>query len=179
MKVGGVSTEKENALFGPLTFKRGKQFLAFYAQPVWDMDEFDELLPAPKNEKMRFSRENGKEPDPKNPVWREAMARYSLQRWGYVVLKSLEPSNIEWEGVSIEDPETWDKVEEVLQEHLGVYEFSKVMSLVDEANGIDQAKLEANQQTFFQLEAAKAEQSQCQKGGAENSSSPALASDSE
>ena len=149
MKIGGISTEKSAALFGPLTFKRGDKFLAFYAQPVWGMEEFNVQCPPPENKWTRFTK-RGKEKDPDAPAYQELLGKYSLKRWGYVVLKSLEPSKIEWDGVSLDDPDTWDKVEEELKANLAVYEFAKVMELVDEANAIDQQKLEENAKSFFQ-----------------------------
>jgi hypothetical protein len=157
MKVNGEST-KANALFPaqgkPLTFKRGNGFIGFYAQPVWDMEEFDELYPKPVNKKIRFNKNapGGKEADPNSPEHKEALAEYARARWGYVVLKSLEPSKelgVEWEAVSLTDPKTWVDVEKELKESLGIYEFAKVMQLVDEANAIDDAKLEANAESFF------------------------------
>lgn len=162
MKVNGQKLDKKAAIFPdpdkPLTFKRGKSFIAFLAQPVWDFDEFDEMVPAPVNKKMRFNKNapGGKEPDPNNPVYKDAMAKYATQRWGYMVLKTLEPSpNIEWETVSLDDPKTWDKVEDELRATLANFEFGKVMRLVDEANALDDDKLEENAESFFQGQLAK------------------------
>lgn len=149
MKVNGVSADKSSALFGPLVFKRGEEFLAFYAQPVWDLDEFRASCPEPENTYTRFTK-NGKEADPNAPAYQEALTEYYRKRWGYVVLKSLEPSNIEWEGVSLSDPGTWGEVERELKSNLALYEFAKLMQLVDEANAIDDDKLEENAETFFQ-----------------------------
>lgn len=178
MKVNGVSTDKSKAIFGPLTFKRGDQFLAFYAQPVWTLDEFEALCPPPVNEYYRFTK-NGKEKDPDAPAYRDMISIYSRKRWGYVVLKSLEPSKIEWDKVSLDDPNTWKDVEQELRAELGLYEFAKVMTLVDEANAIDAAKLEENAQSFFQLMSAEDTSKSSQPVEAESSSSSALASDSE
>lgn len=155
MKINGQST-KTNAIFPepgkPLTFRRGNGFIAFYAQPVWDLEEFDALMPPPVNTKYRYTKD-GKELDPNAPEYKEALAAYVTARWGYVVLKSLEPSKelgVEWETVSLDDPTTWANVETELKEALGLYEFAKVMQLVDEANAIDSTKLEANAESFFQ-----------------------------
>lgn len=178
MKVNGVTVDKSTALFGPLTFKRGDAFLAFYAQPVWDLEEFHALCPYPENTYTRFTK-NGKEPDPDAPAWRELVSRYQRKRWGYVVLKSLEPSKIEWEGVSIEDPSTWDKVEAELSSNLGLYEFAKVMQLVDEANAIDDAKLEENAQSFFLMLQKADTEKNSQAAEAESSDSSERVSDSE
>lgn len=182
MKINGVSTDKSSAIFPapdkPLTFRRGNQFLAFYAQPVWDMDEFNELCPMPENTHFRFEK-GGKVKDPDAPAYRAALAEYSRKRWGYVVLKSLEPSNIEWDGVSLDDPSTWLNVEEELKKVLAVYEFARVMELVDEANAIDDAKLEENAKSFFQKSYREDLEKNSRPDGPESSSSTALASDPE
>jgi hypothetical protein len=152
MRINGVSTEKTKAIFPapgkPLAFKRGEEFLAFYATPVWNMDEFHQLCPPPENEHYRFEK-GGKVKDPEAPAYLEQLAIYARKRWGYLVLKSLEPSKIEWDGVSLDDPNTWVNVEEELKKHLAFYEFAKLMELVDEANALDQEKLEGNAESFF------------------------------
>lgn len=184
MKINGQST-KANAIFPepgkPLTFRRGDGFIAFYAQPVWDLEEFDALMPPPVNTKYRYTK-NGKELDPNAPEYKEALANYVTARWGYVVLKSLEPSKelgVEWENVSLDDPATWPNVEAELKEALGVYEFAKVMQLVDEANAIDSAKLEANAESFFQRQSAEDGQKNSPEAEPQSLQSSAPASDSE
>ena len=179
MKVNGVSADKSTAKFGPLTFKRGDTFLAFYAQPVWNMDEFNALCPRPVNTHVRYEK-GGKVKDPDAPAYLEELGKFSVKRWGYVILKTLEPSNIEWENVSLADPGTWGEVEAELRANLGIYEFAKVMELVDEANAIDEAKLEENSQSFFHMMSQPSPtEENSQPGEAENSQSTALASDSE
>jgi len=158
MQVGGIEATKE-AIFGPLPFKRGKDILAFFAQPVWDMDEFNVLCPPPVNRNYRFTK-GGKELDPDAPVYKEALAAYGRKRWGYIVMKSLEPSNIKWNKVKADDPETWLNVEEELRETLAHFEFSKLMELVHEANALDEEKLAENAKLFFQRTAQQADPSE-------------------
>lgn len=162
MKVGGVENSK-GAVYGPIVFNRGDAFLAFFAQPVWDYDEFDALCPMPKNRYVRFTKE-GKETDPDNPAFKEEMVEYNRKRWGYTILKSLEPSELEMDGISLADPNTWASVESVLRQELAVFEFTQVMSLIDQANALDEDKLAANVETFFQRRAAAEESSEnCQR----------------
>lgn len=156
MKVNGVSNDK-NVKFGPVVFKRGaNKFLTFYAQPVWSMDEFNAVCPPPVNRSYIFTK-NGKELDDNAPAYLEELKQFYRKRWGYVMLKSLEPSKIEWGKVNPSDPKTWSMVEEELREELSIYEFAKVAKLVDEANALDEEKLEENAKSFFQLAAAEAE----------------------
>ena len=157
-------------MFGPLTFKRGDTFLTFYAQPVWNLDEFNQAVKRPVNEFVRFNSQGKKEADPDAPAYREELIEYGRKRWGYLVLKSLEPSNIEFEKVSLSDPSTWPLVEQELKENLGIYEFAKVMSLVDEANALDEEKLEENAKSFFQrLQSGESPNVTPQKGVPANS----------
>lgn len=163
MKSKGKDT-RENAIFGPLSFKRKDDFITFFAQPVWDFKEFDELCPKPKNTAVSFMRnERGraiKQVDPEAPEYKTALKGHDEQRWGYYVIKSLEPSfepagDLEWERVDPKDPLTWGLVEQELRDSLSHYEFVKVMALVDEANALDAAKLEENAETFFLREVEK------------------------
>lgn len=155
MKVNGVKNDK-TVLFGPVTFKRGEgKFLAFYAQPVWSMDEFNALCPVPANRNYVFTAA-GRQLDDQAPAYLEELKDFYRKRWGYVMMKALEPSKIEWERVNPSDPKTWGLVEEELRAELAVYEFAKVAKLVDEANALDEDKLEENAKSFFQLVAAEA-----------------------
>jgi len=60
-----------------------------------------------------------------------------------------------------------------------LYEFSKVMSLVDEANAIDEEKLEENAKSFFLTMSEGVSAKNTQSDEVENTSSPEPASDSE
>lgn len=155
MKVNGVTNDKD-VKFGPVVFKRGpNKFLTFYAQPVWSMDEFNSICPAPVNRFYVFTTA-GKQLDDQAPAYLEELKEFYRRRWGYVMMKSLEPSKIEWGKVNPSDPKTWGFVEEELRGELSVYEFAKVAKLVDEANALDEDKLEENAKSFFQLAAAEA-----------------------
>jgi hypothetical protein len=114
------------------------------------------------------------------------MQEYALRRWSWLVIKSLEPSfkpigDLEWERVKPDDPRTWGLVEDELKDGLAVFEFTKVMALVDEANALDAEKLAANAETFFQIAAqeAAAEKATSQSGEPESSKSSEPANDSE
>lgn len=152
MKVDGVDTSKD-FVYGPLVFKRGdKKFLAFTAKPCWDLEEFNALCPYPKNLSVMFAK-GGKTTDPDCPVYRDALETYFQRRWGYVVMKTLEPSNITWEEVDKDDPTTWVNVVPELKKAVSVYEWGLLSGLINEANSLDADKLEENQKSFFQLQA--------------------------
>lgn len=183
MKINGVTPDKATAIYPapnkPLTFKRGDSFLAFYAQPVWSFRDFHAMCPVPENTHYRFEK-GGKTKDPDHPAYLEQLALYGRKRWGYMVLKTLEPSNIEWDTVSLSDPNTWLNVEDELRAVLSFYEFAKVIELVETANALDDDKLEENAQSFFQLMSqSQGSPSPDQKDEVANTLSSAPASDSE
>jgi hypothetical protein len=117
------------------------------------MAEFNRLCPHPEPNAVVFTK-TGKKPNYNDAQYKADVIRYGKQRWGYTILKTLAPSNLTFDGISIDDPETWDLVEPRLMEELGHFEFGKVMALVDEANSLDAEKLEANLESFF-LQLAK------------------------
>jgi hypothetical protein len=173
---------REDAIFGPLSFKRKDELVTFFAQPVWDYKEFDELCPKPVNTAVAFVRnERGKavkQVDPDAPEYKVALSGYDEQRWGYYVIKSLEPcfkphGELEWEEVNPKKPLTWGLVEKELRSSLSFYEFTKVMSLIDEANALDAAKLEENAESFFRKQAEEAIKKAKSKAESTESSPPA------
>lgn len=99
----------ENFVQGPKVFQRGAaRFLAFYAAPVWDMDEFDRLYPPPVNNHVYYARdETGKgsqTTDWEHPEYLAAEDRRGKARWGYVILKSLQPSVVAyWADIEVEE----------------------------------------------------------------------------
>ena len=177
MKVNGVPTGPENAKFGPKSFKRGDKYITFWAVPLWDYDDFNERCPLPENQYYRYTRE-GKEKDPEAPAYLELLEEYNRKRWGYLILRSLEPSPIEWDTVSLDDPSTWGNVEKELKSSLSFFEFQVVMQLVDEANALDERKLQENADTFFQQLQATNTNDRGLEEDPQSTSSTAPASDS-
>ena len=184
MKLNGKNL-RENAIFGPLVFKRKDELITFLAQPVWNYKEFDELCPIPKNTATAFIRnERGRAEkviDNDSSEYKAIIDGYDNQKWGYYVIKSLEPSfvpqgSLEWERVNPKNPLTWGHVEEELRASLSYYELTKVMNLVDEANALDAAKLQENANSFFQQEAQKAIDAAKKKVANSESLKPANAS---
>jgi hypothetical protein len=158
MKINGEDINNEEALFGPVVIVRGDKKFGFWATPVGSFEEFDLLYPMPDVPVTGWNAKTGKkEADPKNPAYKEAIEKRQAARWGFLVLKSLEPSNLDLsdQGVSIDDPETWHKVEDALRYSeanpggLPHFEYGQVMRLVDEANTLDAERMEANRESFL------------------------------
>ena len=179
MKLDGQTVDNEEAIEGPVVIQRGKKFFAFYASPVWSFDPFHERVPKPEPPPSAWGKGGKKQYDWKNPVYLEELQRYGRQQWGYLVLTSLLPSNLDLtdQGVDYEDPETWDKVEAALTydaetnpQGLSHFEFKKVMDLVDGANLLNSEKVEANLESFFQQVARQEEPGESSPNGEPESS---------
>ena len=163
MKIDGQEVKGDEAIYGPFVIERGGKKFGFFAKPIGDFAEFDRLCPAPEPPMTGWNPKTGKqEHDPKSPAFRQVMMEHSRKKWGWIVLKSLEPTNLDLSdhGISLEDPDSWGRVEEALRwsesnpDGLPHYEFAQVMELVDEANALSADRLEANRESFL-LERAR------------------------
>jgi len=149
MKTVGGIVAKRGGVLPPLVLKREDDELVFRAQPVHDLDEFEALCPAPDFKKFGVLTPQGWQPDPEAPEYLDLLKTYRKRRWAYIVIKTLEPSNIEWEKVKLKDHTTWLDYYEELAAVLSYNELGHVMALIEEANALDQEKLEENRQSFF------------------------------
>jgi hypothetical protein len=153
MKINGRDIKATGIRSLVLPADDGEEPIVLYAQPIVSFDEFHKLCEEPKPG-QRYT-PHGVEEDRQAPAYLEAMTHYRAQRWGYILLKSLEPSNIEWEKVNPHDSITWPNVEKEIYATFGHYAGVRVIELVEQANCLDAAKLEEARKAFFQKQAAK------------------------
>lgn len=117
-----------------------------------DTDAVDDILIEPqppikviKGEKIKDLKDEG---------YIDQMNNYYVRRLAYIILKSLEPSDIEWETVDIEDPKTWTNYNQELKDAgFSTVEINRIGAAVMEANALDEAKLEAARQVFLRGQA--------------------------
>jgi hypothetical protein len=65
-------------------------------------------------------------------------------------LKSIEPSQIEWETVDMDKPTTWPKWVDELQENgLSEVEVGRIINAVLAANSLDEKKIEEARKSFL------------------------------
>jgi hypothetical protein len=157
MKIGGIDpTTLPSEVF--LVLPRGDQEIVFRAQPVKDMDAFEALCPRP-TPPGKMTRE-GWVPLDNDPTYQTVLAAWANQRLGYMVLKSLEPSQVEWDTLNEGDPSTWRNwSKDLLAGGLSDMECHRVMNLVLEANCLDEVKLKKAREVFLAGQAPKAESS--------------------
>jgi hypothetical protein len=148
MKIGGVDP-KTLPTEEILVLPRGEKQIVFRARGVQDYDEFDALCPEPKPPGILKPKE-GWVPNPDEPGYKDMMKTYGLKRMGWLVIKSLEPSNVEWDEVSLDNPSTWTNwQDEFLANGFTLVECNRIQHLTFEANCLDEAKLEKAREAFL------------------------------
>jgi hypothetical protein len=148
MKVGGVQVTPPPE--GLLVLEREHGNLVFRARPVpieaWD--HFNKLCPEPPVPMVLVKGE--KKANPSDETYQHNVRRLSARRIAYLCLKSLEPSNIEWDSVKLDDPDTWEKFEDDLRAAgMTEIEIDKVIKLCVGANTLDEEKLRKARESFL------------------------------
>jgi hypothetical protein len=135
-----------------LVLPRGEQNIVFKAVGLKDMEEFNALCPLPKPP-GKMTRD-GWVPNENDPTFQQVVGEWGKKRLGYIVTRSLAPTEIEWDTVRLEDPRTWANWDKDLVEGgLTQIEANRVLGLVLEANSLDEAKLAKAREVFLRGQA--------------------------
>lgn len=146
MKIGGIEIKGPNTEI--LVLPRLEEDIIVRATAVTSMKEFDDLVPEPKAPGIRTK--DGWKPNVNDETYRQQTDHYNSQRLAYLVIVSLEPSEVEWTRVNINDPSTyleWDK--ELREAGLSDIEINRVVMCVMQANALDEDKLKAAREVFL------------------------------
>lgn len=153
MKVGGVTVTGPTEEY--LVLPRDPAPIVFRALAIKNMDEFFTLCPEPKTPTKLVK--NVWVPDPDAPGYKQMLDSHNNYRLAYMVIKTLEPSQIEWDNVSPDNPSTWSNWEKELKDGgLTQIEIQRVVQLVLDANALNEDKLE-KARANFQLGQAQAQ----------------------
>jgi hypothetical protein len=147
MKIGGVEIKgpAEEVLVLP---RLEGENIVIRARAVLDMDEFEAQQPAPAPPGIRTK--DGWKQNPEDKTYKQQMDQHGEARFAYMVLKSLEPSEIEWEQVDIDDPSTWLKWQDELKgAGISSTEINRIIVCVMQANALDEAKLKEAREVFL------------------------------
>mgnify|MGYP001819969632 CR=1 FL=1 len=151
MKIGGVEVTRAEEV---LVLPRQGDNLVFKAQAVLDMEAFDALCPKP-TPPVRLTKDGKKEH--KSGEYLAQLTRWGEQRYAYVLIQSLKPSDIEWGIVKEDDPNSWLKwVDDFKSAGLADTEINRVQQLVLDANALNETKLKAAREAFLVGQGKKA-----------------------
>ena len=108
MKIGGVDPNTLSVEVFLVLPRGNEQQIVFRRRPVKDMDAFEQLCPRP-TPPGKLTRD-GFVQNENDPTYKQVLAAWAQQRLGYMVMKTLEPSQIEWDTVSRTTPRSWSKL---------------------------------------------------------------------
>jgi hypothetical protein len=148
MKIGGVEVSKCEVLL-VLPRPNGDD-IPFVVKPADIEEEFEKKSPAPIP--PRVTGKGGKSfSNTKDEDYLQAMEIRKVRRFALLAIRSLEPSDIEWEEVDYDKPGTWEKwTDELLAAGMSDREVQRVIGAVMEANSLDNAKIDAARAAFLQ-----------------------------
>ena len=146
MKIGGVQvTSCEELLVLP---RPNGEDIPIRAKAVAINVEFDKLVPEPTPPMLLTK--SGKSPDHTDKAYLAAQAARGTQRFAYLCLKSLEPSNIEWDTVDLKKPGTWAKwSDELAKNGISETECGRIINLIMSANSLDEDKIAEARKRFL------------------------------
>lgn len=146
MRIGGVEVNGPNEEI--LVLPRLQGDIVIRARSVTDWGPFNAAFQSPKAPTKLVK--GGFQEDKTSPRYREQMQQYESAWYAYLAVKSLEPSEIEWSEVSLDDPSTWTKWEaELLAAGLSVQEVNRIAVCVLQANSLDEMKLKQAREVFL------------------------------
>ena len=137
-----------------LVFPRGTSDpIVFKSKSIETFEPFTVMCPSPKVPKVLTPK--GEKDDYEDVGYQQQMEAYAIKRLGWTVIKTLEPSEIEWDILDIEKPETYGKWEEEFREAgFTVGEINRILSFVVETNSLSEAKLKQARADFLRTQEA-------------------------
>lgn len=128
---------------------RGDQQVVFKARAVRDWTDFKRLCPEP-TVPMRIVRDK-KVADVDNKDFKDANKIYNDRQFAYMCVKSLEPSEIEWDTVKMDVPGTWCQwIDDLEKASFTNVEISRIQNLILRANQLDEEHLKKARELFVQ-----------------------------
>jgi len=145
-----------------LVLSRKKSQIILTARAIADMEEFTSRVNEPKPPRV-FRKGKGWSDHTDHPNYQEELNHYGGLKMAWLVLKSLEPSQIEWDTVNMEQPATWENWEKDLKANgFTQHECNLVLGLVVSVNQLSEAKLEKARELFVHGQEAEAADSSSQ-----------------
>lgn len=175
MKIGGVVVTTSDEV---LVLPRVKGPDIVIKAVCVDMSDYEEFYPRPKMPQRVVK--GGVEGDADSPAYKGQLTKWGQQRFAYMVVNSIIPSDIEWDSVDPEDPASCVKwIEELKKGGLNDAECTRIINCVLTANSLNEAKLKEARDAFLLGQTAEQAKSSGQDTEQPNTPSGEPAKDSE
>lgn len=149
MKIGGKELTRNEEI---LVLPRVDGDIVIRAKSVAVREDFDVLVLKPVAPKLHTKK--GFSDDLKDTDYLTQVNNRDKMYFAYLVLRSLEPSEIEWEKVDMDAPNTWLGWEKELMEGgMSEVEIQRVTMCVMAANSLDEDKIREARELFLRGQA--------------------------
>lgn len=148
MKIGGREIHGPNYEY--VVIPRTDGNINFKISAVLNLhDEFDKVSPVPIPPKKSLP--GGRSaPDFTDEGYRAEVEQRGKAKYAFLAIKSLEPSNIEWDTVKLEDPSTYVNWETDFKNAGFTHsEIQFITSGIATANNLDQQKIDDARESFL------------------------------
>lgn len=158
MKINGENLGHPNVEVVVFPRSGGKD-LVFKFQSVLDTTEFEKQFPAPQPPMITKKGDIVGTPDFTDKDYRKKAQEWGAKRLKWMFLKSIEATpNLEWEKIKLNDSDTWELLEQELQESgLNKIEVMHMYAAMMKANSLDEDYLAEARQRFFDSQKEKKE----------------------
>lgn len=147
MRIGGI--EVNGPPEGLLVLERPTYMIPIKTQAVMSLDEFERKCVEPKPPVK--TTKSGDVLNFLDKGYISQKVNHARQKSAWIVIKTLEPSKIEWPSVDMEKPNTWVKYQDDLRNAgFSVFEINRIIALVEETNCLDESKLKWAREVFLQ-----------------------------
>jgi len=153
MKIAGRLFDKPKETI--LVLPRQDEDLVLRFVGVTDDKEFDLIYPEPQAQSSYNVKLGQTVRNVFDPAYKAKMQEYYRAHNAWVFLKSIAPSNIEWDTVKLDQPETWSNWQEDLKNAgFTINERNVIWQAFQECNALTDAMLQEARMRFLASQAA-------------------------
>ncbi len=125
-----------------LRFYRGGEVIELRIQAILSFDEFEAMVPLPKAPYEENLKTGAKGHDYDDKVYLKKIEQYSEMKTNYTIVKGLSATTeLEWETVKLNEPDTWKNWRDEMQKHFTEIEMNEIVQGMREANSPSQRRM--------------------------------------
>jgi len=148
MKIDGKKIMGANESILVIPRFQGEDII-FKLRAIVDNTDFEKMCPTPQAPKRLMA--GGQEIiNVKDKGYLDQVVKHSELRLSWLVLKTLEPTNLEWENVKLDIPTTWSNFkEEMTEAGFNSIEIQRLINECFAVNALNEAKIEEARESFL------------------------------